>query len=465
MTHTMTHTKPTRTGLRALARGLLALGAFAAAALPGSAASLIQDIAEVNDVPYSNDSGQMAYTRWYGGDENPYQEAFLWDSVGGGFGLGTLGGSYSMAYGINNNGWVVGESADGSNVYNYGKAFVWIPDNPNGTTSSAGMTSLGTLRPGDNNASSYAYAINDNGQVVGSTSTADSAYSRQAFVWTEAAGMQQIVTGWDTSEARVINSSGQVAGTMSNSAYGSGDGVASTHLFLWTDDAGGGTTRDLGLLFSDEDPSDNVSYYGDVMGITESGLIVGTRNTTTTTYIPGEDGSGGDYFHEYDDSAFIWKEGEGIQDFLLPGTDGQIFGVSGDRVYGIFFDESRNPELAAFLNARDYSDMVGATGFVWTEEAGFRYLDDLFADQLLTAEQLQEGTTAGWLMVFGISGSSDEQMAGVGFWWDGDTVSQRGMLMSVSAVPEPAGYAALAGLALLAWAALRRRSGTRVTRG
>jgi hypothetical protein len=50
------------------------------------------------------------------------------------------------------------------------------------------------------------------------------------------------------------------------------------------------------------------------------------------------------------------------------------------------------------------------------------------------------------------------------YWWDGETktVSMRLTFLTVSAVPEPAGYAALAGLALLAWTALRRSRGARV---
>jgi hypothetical protein len=81
-----------------------------------------------------------------------------------------------------------------------------------------------------------------------------------------------------------------------------------------------------------------------------------------------------------------------------------IYSINGDQVYGGLWDESRNPVLAAFL--RDHTDewgndldgVVGKTDFIWTEEAGFRYLDELFEDQLLTPAQLQDGTVSGWLL-------------------------------------------------------------------
>jgi probable HAF family extracellular repeat protein len=81
--------------------------------------------------------------------------------------LGTLGGNYAVAFGINECGQIVGYSETASG---YAHAFLW-----DGGT----MTDLGTL--GGN--LSHAHGINERGQVVGTSETV-SGYDH-AFLWTK----------------------------------------------------------------------------------------------------------------------------------------------------------------------------------------------------------------------------------------------------------------------------------------
>ena len=91
--------------------------------------------------------------------------------------LGTLGGTFSAARGINAAGQVVGNARTGGNVAL--RAFLW---------QSGSMQDLGTL----GGTHSYATGINAAGQVVGDSNTSANAASR-AFLW-QAGGMQNLGT-------------------------------------------------------------------------------------------------------------------------------------------------------------------------------------------------------------------------------------------------------------------------------
>jgi len=131
--------------------------------------------------------------------------------------LGTLGGRKSSAYGINNLGEVVGES-DFQLVNNPSTtAFVLPGTSLTGThaflwTEAKGMKDLGHLGGGY----SIAQAINNNGEVVGYSTLPGG--TRRAFRWSSFGGMKDLNTllpsgsGWVLTEANDINDRGQVVG-------------------------------------------------------------------------------------------------------------------------------------------------------------------------------------------------------------------------------------------------------------
>jgi len=91
--------------------------------------------------------------------------------------LGDPGGGDARAYGINDSGYVVGESLDGIDPMH---AFLWLPNgfsSPFGPYSTPGMKDLGTL----GGANSGAYGINSLGQIVGGSLTPKGDF--KGFLW------------------------------------------------------------------------------------------------------------------------------------------------------------------------------------------------------------------------------------------------------------------------------------------
>ncbi len=130
---------------------------------------------------------------------------FIWDSTNGMTGLAVLGG-YTEAWGmgVNDAGDVVGSSAGGPK-----EATVWLVSN--------GMTPLGLGYLIGTDTTSDAWDINNEGQVVGNSTTPTDGY--KAFVWDQCNGMRDLNNlvdasgaGWTLWWARAINEAGQIAG-------------------------------------------------------------------------------------------------------------------------------------------------------------------------------------------------------------------------------------------------------------
>jgi probable HAF family extracellular repeat protein len=199
--------------------------------------------------------------------------------------LGTLGGPGSGAAGLNDRGDVVGWSnrSDGraAGFLYSGGVMREVPLRPtaindNGDIvgqasnhaalyASGQVTDLGTLPGG---AVSSAYAINNVGQVTGSSlrSGLGSGHDH-AFLWTAGAMQDLGVLAPDYSLGQGINNQGDVVGGTTNPAS------ASLHAFLFS----GGVMRDLGTLGG---------RASQALGINDAGVIVGTASASNDAAHP-----------------------------------------------------------------------------------------------------------------------------------------------------------------------------------
>ncbi len=233
-----------------------------------------------------NAAGQVVGDTTVAGAEH----AFLWQG-GAMTDLGTLpGDSYSAAYAINSQGEVAGFSSDQFNDY---AAVLW----QNGTPSALGslqsgsqanaindksqvvgaavtgngaidaflwqngtMMDLGTLpgaaAPASNAATSAAYAINNAGQVVGMSLTAQGI--EHAVSWQNGLATDLgTLPGATSSEALAINDKGQIVG---DSTPGNSN---ASHAALWQN----GSVIDLGALAGNDSSSANaIDGNGDIVG-------------------------------------------------------------------------------------------------------------------------------------------------------------------------------------------------------
>ena len=151
--------------------------------------------------------------------------------------LGTLGGLYSSALGINASGQVVGYAYTSGG---FSHAFVFT----NGT-----VVDLGTL----GGSTSIARGINSSGQITGTSATPSN--QSHAFLYSGGAMHDLGTLGGSTSNGLGVNDSGQVAGW----SYLAGNSIVNALLYT------GGAIQDI-------DPTDFGSY---ALGINSSGQVVG----------------------------------------------------------------------------------------------------------------------------------------------------------------------------------------------
>ncbi len=288
--------------------------------------------------------------------------------------LGTLGGDRSMAYAMNNAGQVIGTSSGSDGTF---RPFLW----QGGT-----LIDLRDLGAGFHGVRD----INDDGQIIGSVFI--SSGIDHAFIWDPREGMRDlgVLPGKTKSWAYGMNDHAQVVGGSSS--------VGDTRPFL-SDSTNG--MQDLGLL-----PGTTQGIAGD---INNSGEVVGN-----CTHIP-----------------FLWNDARGLQVLeTLAGSDsiaiaindrGQIAGNSYTAegfIHACLWDEFQRVHDLGTLAGRDtssalginsYGEVVGSSmgwpqsdqhAFLWTDGAMHDLNNFLPPDsgwELLVAKDINDaGEIVGW---------------------------------------------------------------------
>ena len=227
--------------------------------------------------------------------------------------LGTLGGNESRAYAINENGTIVGRSLTGSGET---RAFIY---------ESGVMSGIGTL----GGSTSEAYGINENGQIVGKSENGSGQI--HAFLYDDSnTTMIDLGTlGGVESYAKAINNNGQIA---CSSQISSGYWRAAIYE--------NGQMTNLGILSGS-------SWNALTSGINSSGQIVGYCDVT-----------GGSPWH-----ACMW-ENSTINDLgTLPGTsksNGQGINDSG-QITG-FSNNNPSPPCSGFIYESGTMSPIGSLG-------------------------------------------------------------------------------------------------------
>jgi len=330
--------------------------------------------------------------------------------------LGTLGGTESHAYGLNTLGDVTGSYLSGG----LERAFVWHDTNGNKQVDAGEMVDLGTL----GGTQSCGYAINDSGQVTGWAYKTGKT-NQVAFIWTDANHNWQSNTGemasigtlgGTTSRGYAINNAGIVTGL----SYLADE---SKRAFRWVDGDGdwkydAGETANLGTLGGNQSRAYGINNAGNVAGYAADASAVqsfrwvdtdgngavspGEMEALTSIALPSfamdvdENGNVVGYFTTGGVNHAYYYDNDGMHDLngLLGGTWSEAYSINnsglvcgsygiGGQTHAFVYDSETNtvqdlndllPEGSGWLleTARDIEgDMVVGWGRIDGEKHAF----------------------------------------------------------------------------------------------
>src|SRR5271169_866445 len=246
--------------------------------------------------------------------------AFRWAKSHGMRDLGTLGGTDSAAFFINErgqiNGWSFTNNTPNPTLTLCGGFSTNIPTMDPFLWENGKMTDLGSL----GGTCGQSNGLNNRGQVAGVSNLAGD-LKCHPFLWNKVGGMRDLGTlGGDSGVATYLNDAGEVVGVADLPGAQGCDGPEPHHAFFWKN----GVMTDLGTI--DGDPCSVAR------SINSSGQVVGAAT---------------DCSHQL--NAFLWEQGGAMVDLntLIPSTPGVVLN------HALYINDSGDIASLGFLSNGD----------------------------------------------------------------------------------------------------------------
>jgi probable HAF family extracellular repeat protein len=284
-------------------------------------------------------------------------KAFTWsESMGFNYLTPLSGYGSSYAWAVNDKGQVIGNSCFNGYI---DRACLWEEDKP--------VTDIGALPSGEFNSDSRAYDINNNGQVVGSSTSSDG--HTHAFRWSKDGGLEdltEIDDGFIDAYVNAINDSGTMVGERNGRA------------FIWNKDTG---MCDVDVIGQDRYTGIDINNSGQVLGIFGNFSSIGPTfvwqegvEATFLSALPG--GTRGDYIWgndinnlgqvvgESSRQAFIWDKINGTQSLpLLSEHSGAAYCINDNGVIaGYSYDNAGKMHFVVWTPVPEPSSILALVG-------------------------------------------------------------------------------------------------------